>query len=282
MNIKYVIRHFAIVAFMILQFLKIQTVMAQQELRAQIKKIAFKQAGKEEEIKKKTDRVQYRRRNKPDWVEAEPKAKLYDRDRVLIKPFTFAKLEMQGATAAGHFTLWGDTTQKALPAAAFEIQKDPVKLGWYGLFVTYGSFVADKMRGMITAKSPAMEVRHHGTRYLMTVEKETGRTFLFVDKGEVTVFAGEDSLRLKSLEAVQALPGGLLEKINLSSSSIQKISQLMRTNHNVLWRQFKPWWQSPYFLGSAAVTVGGIAAWQLLKPPPDDDNLAKGTITVYW
>ena len=126
-----------------------------------------------------------------------------------------------------------------------------------------------------------MEVNHHGTRYLMTVERESGRTTVFVEKGEVTVYAGGDSLRLKPLEAAQAVPGGVLVKLNLSTASVQDYSRVIRTHHTELWQQFRPWWQSPWFYGSVA-TGSGIAGLQALKSSSGDDNLAKGTITVNW
>jgi hypothetical protein len=258
-----------------------QLAIAQDQFRAQISKIASKQNGKQKEIKDPTDKVQYKKNNKPDWEEAEKKTKLYDKDRLLIRPFTFAELEMQGRTAGGHFTLWGDTTEPVMPAAAFEIQKDPVRLGYYALFVTYGSFVADQLRDLITAKSSAMEVKHHGTRYLMTVEKGSGRTTVFVEEGEVTVFARGDSLRLKPMEAAQAVPGGAPAKVNLSAQETSKYLRLIRTNHIELWSHFKPWWQSPWFYVPAALSVG-VAAWQWPDPSPENDNRAKGTITVSW
>lgn len=282
MKREYANRAITLTAFLILYPLMSQSAMAQNQFRAEIGKIATKQNGKENEIKDPTDRVQYKKYNEPDWEKAAKKAKLYDKDRLLIRPFTFAKLEMKGPTAAGHFTLWGDTTEPVLPAAAYEIQKDPVRLGYYGLFVTYGSFVADQLRDLITARSSAMEVKHHGTRYLMTVEKGSGRTTVFVEEGEVTVFARGDSLRLKPLEAAEAVPGGALAKINLSAQETTKYLRLIRTNHIELWRHFKPWWQSPWFYVPAAVgTAVGVAIWPSPKPTPDD-NQAKGTITVSW
>jgi len=270
----------AIAALLVFQVLPGRPAMAQEQFRAKISKIALNQNGREQEIKGKTDSVQYKRYNKPDWVSAQKKDKLYDKDRVLIKPFIYARLEMKGPQAGGDFTLWGDSTNTILPAAAYEIREDPVRLGYYQFFITYGSFVADNLRDLITAKSPAMEVKHHGTRYLMTVEKESGRTIVFVEKGEVTVYAGGDSMRLKPMEAAQALPGGALTKLGLSVQETGNYLRLIRVNHIELWSHFRPFWQKPWFYIPAAVGTG-VAIWQLLKPS-SDDNQAKGTITVNW
>jgi hypothetical protein len=91
--------------------------------------------------------------------------------------------------------------------------KDPVRLGYYGFFVTYGSFVADGLLDLITVRSLPMEVKHHGTRYLMMVERGSGRTTVFVEEGEVTVFTSGDSLLLIPMDAAQAVPGGALAKV---------------------------------------------------------------------
>ncbi len=280
MKQRHAIPAIALIIFLILLTLTGQPAVAQNQFRAQISKIASKRNGKEQEIKDPTDRVQYKKHNKPDWEKAGKKAKLYDKDRVLIRPFTFAELDMKSPTAAGHFTLWGDTKDTALPAAAYEIQKDPVRLGYYGFFVTYGSFVADGLRDLITVRSPAMEVKHHGTRYMMTVERGSGRTTVFVDEGEVTVFAGGDSLLLKPMDAAQAVPGEAPARLNLSPQETARYLRLIHTNHIELWSHFRPFWQKPWFWVPAAVGTG-VAAWQLLKPPPDD-NQAQGTITVSW
>lgn len=272
---------FFLATFILSYFLQNQPVMAQKKFRAKISKIASTQKNRETEIKKETDKVQYKRCRAANWVNGKIKAKLYDKDRVLIKPFTYAKLEMKGSTVGATFTLWGDAAKSALPAASYEIQKDPIRHGYYGLFVSYGSFVADGLKGLIMTKSQAMDVKHHGTRYMMTVEKEKARTTVFVEEGEVTVYANGDSLRLKPLEAAQALPGGVLIKLDLSTAGAQNYSRVIRTHHTELWRQFRPWWQSPWFYGSVA--MGGATAGIIaLATTQDDDNLAKGTIIVNW
>lgn|GEM_PF-3252416 len=271
----------AIVTLMLLNPLQSQPAMAQKTFRARISKIASKQNGREKEIKKATDKVQYKRHRAADWVKAKKKDRLYDKDRVLMKPFTFAKLEMKGATVGATFTLWGDTTQTILPAAAYEIRKDPMRLGYYQLFVTYGSFVASNMRGMIT-NSNAMELTPSGTRYLMTVDRETGRTFVFVEEGEVIAVASGDTLHLRPMDAAQALPGGALEKVSLSVQETSTYLRQIRTNHIELWKHFRPWWQSPWFFGAAAAGAG-VFAWKVWPiPSSDDDNQARGTITVSW
>jgi hypothetical protein len=114
----------------------------------------------------------------------------------------------------------------------------------------------------------------------MTVERGSGRTTVFVEEGEVTVFAGGDSLLLKPMDAAQAVPGGAPARVILSPQETARYLRLIQTNHIELWSHFSPFWQKPWFWVPAAVGTG-VVAWQLLKPPPDD-NQAQGTITVSW
>lgn len=245
---------------------------AQENFRAKIRKIADTKGKKPRTIKKETDRVQYQRCGK--WSKAKPKIKLYDGDRVLVKSLTFIELEMRSSQIKGRFTLWADTLKANKSSAVFEIQKDPKKLGWYGLFVSYGSIVADKLRGFISSKSRALEVIAHGTRYLMTVDEQTGRTFVFVDQGDVTVIGNRDTLRLRPLDAVQALPGGFLQKVNLSIQETNSYLRLIKNNHTKFVSRL--WWKHWYLIAPA---VGGtvFGAYQVFKPP---DKTVRGSINV--
>ena len=103
-----------IATFMLLHLLQSQPAMAQKTFRATISKIASVENGKKHEIKEETDKVQYKRHRAPDWVKAKKEARLYDRDRVLIRPDTYVMLEMKGSTVGATFTLWGDTSKPTL------------------------------------------------------------------------------------------------------------------------------------------------------------------------
>ncbi len=254
----------------------------QDDFRAQIINIAFSENGEKTEIEDSTDRVVYQHHNKPGWINAKPDANLYDKDKVLIHRLTYARLELQSSSVEATFTLWGDSSIISFPAAAYEIQNDPVKLGYWDLFVTYGSFVASKLRGVITSRSKAMTVIPRNTRYHMRVEKESQRTFVFVEEGEVEVIAGGKTLLLHSFEAAQALPGGVPLKVNLSTVSVDRYSNLVEYHDYELWnRGILAALEKPmlYILTAAGGVVGVLLASPSSKPKK---NKAKGTISVTW
>ncbi|MCA9734832.1 hypothetical protein KC799_22050 [candidate division KSB1 bacterium] len=243
---------------------------AQNQFKAEIEKIVEVKGKNKVEIKGTTKRVQYRKEQQTTWNSAHPELRLALGDVILVLPQTYTKLSIN--TTGGEkatFTHWLNKSLTQTVGASYRIEENVQDQGYWGLFLNYGSLVADKIRGKIHARSEAMEVIATGTRYYMHVDPEDKKTTVFVDEGSVLVIAGTDTLHLGTFAAATALPGQGINILKLTVPQRLDLAKIVRVNHTEFWKSFKPWWQNWYVAGAgAALLATGIAA---ALPPKDED-----------